>query len=177
MRNTFIRSIPFLLAFSAGLAVFLTAMFVLEDGNLYDIFIEISGALLGVPIVFLIYDYTEYLITRKLNKTLFSGIKFGVNSVIEQAMQTIKIQKSTDANSAVRKSFKELNARLVNLIYHGSNAQILNHDTLQNIMLMAKELGILATLKNKAQIAQHLKLLQIQIDNWNDLFAPEQELG
>lgn len=195
MKNTFVRSIPFLLAFCAGLAVFLTAMFILQDGNLYDIFIEISGALLGVPIVFVIYDYTDYLISRRVNKTLFNGIKFEVNSVISQAvkvidkivnvktkdiiqkllvMRTSEIKKDIRMNKNAAKVFKDSSTKLMNLIYHGSNASVMDHDVLQNVMLIAKEFSILSELGDKSEIAAHIKQLAVQIDNWNDSSAQEE---
>lgn len=204
MKRFLVKSIPLLLAFVAGITVFLTAMFILQNGNLYDIFIEISGALIGIPFVFFIYDYTEYRVSRKLNKTFFDHIRFDIDTIvsdilheiqanlnIKKPLDTAMIQKMTDMKVAdIKRTLRPRReaapvlrgaaGRLSAIIYRGANVSVLNHDMLQNILVMSKEAtlaaGTIAHGGRGIDTAVHLQKLLDTIDAWYDAIQAE-EIG
>lgn len=202
MKNMFIRSIPLLLAFLAGLSVFAVAMFVLKEGNIYDIFIEVSGALIGIPFVFFIYDYTEYIISAKLNKTINDSITFEINSIISVVLRQTKeilgikkeinwdmIQKMLNMkNSEIKKSLtinkqtgtvlRQCKDKLTDLLYRGENVSVMTPEHLQTIVQISKVLSVTAAdmeyrKSNRDAIVADIKNLFRLIDQWFDLSEAE----
>lgn len=82
MRNFLLKSIPYLLSIAGGLAIFIFSSDEIHDENLNDLINNISASLLSIPLVFLLYDYSNYLISRRVNRTLAVGVVGRVNSII-----------------------------------------------------------------------------------------------
>ncbi len=67
-RNLFLKSIPYLLSITGGAALFLLTKDEISDPELADLVTNMSASLLSIPLVFLLYDYSNYQISRKLKK-------------------------------------------------------------------------------------------------------------
>lgn len=90
VRNFLLKSIPYLLSIAGGLAIFIFASDEIHDANLNDLINNISASLLSIPLVFLLYDYSNYLISRRVNRTLATGVIGRVNSIVTDLQTTIR---------------------------------------------------------------------------------------
>lgn len=82
------KAVPYILTFMAGAGVFAVSTYLPTDWSPW--LVEISGALSAIPIVFLIYEYTEYLTARSVNKKLFDNISFEINSIVLKILRFYK---------------------------------------------------------------------------------------
>lgn len=63
-----------MLSIAGGVALFLVTVDNIKDPNIADLMNNISASLLSIPIVFLLYDYSNYKISKKLNQTLATSM-------------------------------------------------------------------------------------------------------
>ncbi len=73
-RDILLKSIPYMLSIAGGVALFLVTVDNIKDPNIADLMNNISASLLSIPIVFLLYDYSNYKISKKLNQTLATSM-------------------------------------------------------------------------------------------------------
>ena len=66
--NLLLKSIPYVLSIAGGVFVFDFAQRYLRDPSWVDLMNNVSASLLAIPLVFLFYDYSNYLVTRRMNK-------------------------------------------------------------------------------------------------------------
>ena len=52
----------------------------IRDPSLDSLVNNIAASLLSIPLVFLLYDYSNYRISRQVNRTLAAGMNFKINS-------------------------------------------------------------------------------------------------
>ena len=78
-RNLLLKSIPYLASFGGGILVFCVAIDNVTPGATLSLLIDISASLLSIPLVFLLYDYTNSLVSRRLKKTLTTTMRDKVN--------------------------------------------------------------------------------------------------
>ncbi len=74
-RTLFLKSIPYLLSISGGAALFLLTKDEISDPELADLVTNMSASLLSIPLVFLLYDYSNYKISRKLKQRAHQAAK------------------------------------------------------------------------------------------------------
>ena len=77
-----LKSIPYMLSILGGVALFLVTVDTIKNPSIADLMNNISASLLSIPIVFLLYDYSNYRISKKLNQTLASNMSSRVMSLM-----------------------------------------------------------------------------------------------
>lgn len=82
LRDVLLKSIPYLLSIAGGVALFLITVDNVRDPSVADLMNNISASLLSIPIVFLLYDYSNYRISKKLNQTLATNMSSRVMSLM-----------------------------------------------------------------------------------------------
>ena len=90
LKNLLLRTIPYLLSVIGGITLFLISLDKVKDPNVSGLIDNIAASLLSIPLVFLLYDYTNYRISKQVNRTLATNITDKVNSLIEENCATIK---------------------------------------------------------------------------------------
>ncbi len=70
LRNLLLKSIPYLLSIVGGMVLFLVTKDNVHNPDWVDLINNIAASLLSIPLVFLLYDYSNYRISRKLNKAM-----------------------------------------------------------------------------------------------------------
>lgn len=70
LRNVLLKSIPYLLSIVGGMVLFLVTKDNVHNPDWVDLINNIAASLLSIPLVFLLYDYSNYRISRKLNKAI-----------------------------------------------------------------------------------------------------------
>ncbi len=68
MRNFLLKSIPYLLSITGGAVLYLVTKDEIHDPSLADLVTNIAASLLSIPLVFLLYDYSNYWVNRKLKE-------------------------------------------------------------------------------------------------------------
>ena len=63
-----LKSIPYVLSIAGGVFVFDISKDYLHDPNWIDLMNNVAASLLAIPLVFLFYDYSNFLITRRMHK-------------------------------------------------------------------------------------------------------------
>lgn len=82
LRNLLLKTVPYLLSVAGGATLYLVSKDSIHDPSLNDLVNNIAASLLAIPLVFLLYDYSNYRISRQVNKTLADGLNFKINSVM-----------------------------------------------------------------------------------------------
>jgi len=82
LRDILLKSIPYLLSIAGGVALFLVTVDNVKNPNVSDLMNNISASLLSIPIVFLLYDYSNYRISKKLNDTLAAGMSSRISAMM-----------------------------------------------------------------------------------------------
>ncbi len=66
--NLFLKSIPYWLSIAGGAALFLLTKDEISDPSLAALVTNMAASLLSIPLVFLLYDYSNYKIAKKLKQ-------------------------------------------------------------------------------------------------------------
>ncbi|HNY25476.1 MAG TPA: hypothetical protein PKJ33_02940 [Alphaproteobacteria bacterium] len=90
MRKIIIKTIPYLLAFAGGIVIYLFSIHQIHDDNLTGLISNVAASLIAIPLMFLLYDYSNYKLSRKLSKTLFEGFSFEINSCVLKLLRTLR---------------------------------------------------------------------------------------
>ena len=70
IRDVLLKSIPYLLSIAGGITLFVLTKDNIHSPSVADLIDNIAASLLSIPIVFLLYDYSNYRISRKLNQNM-----------------------------------------------------------------------------------------------------------
>lgn len=82
LRDIFLKSIPYLLSIAGGIILFVVTVDNVKNPNVADLINNIASSLLAIPVVFLLYDYSNYRISRQLKKSLANGMNTRVSSLL-----------------------------------------------------------------------------------------------
>lgn len=196
LRDILLKSIPYLLSIAGGVALFLFTVDTVKNPNVSDLMNNIAASLLSIPIVFLLYDYSNYRISKKLNQTLassmssrLSAVMLGLVILLRQAagmrgkltlgtlnkMRDIsprKIQLRMSIKSPQAQKLKAYHTELDDMIYKYGKNNILDAASLQNLGGLALDLLHLVNeiefRKNKKAIAKYTIDIFGRIADWMD---------
>ncbi len=82
LRDILLKSIPYLLSVAGGIILFVVTVDNVKNANVADLINNIAASLLSIPIVFLLYDYSNYRISRQLNKTMATSMSDRVTGLM-----------------------------------------------------------------------------------------------
>ncbi|MBD5389235.1 hypothetical protein HDR63_03190 [bacterium] len=82
LRNGLLKTVPYLLSVAGGAVLYILSKDNIRDPSLDSLVNNIAASLLSIPLVFLLYDYSNYRISRQVNRTLAAGLNFKINSVM-----------------------------------------------------------------------------------------------
>ena len=185
--NILLKSIPYVLSIVGGICVFDFSQDYLKDPNWIDLMNNVAASLLAIPLVFLFYDYSNFLITRRVHKHqrtsvintldghLFKILTQMKNIIglprIEVPMQDINLnykKLNLDAKylRAIRKQLKALE----DLLYKSDKIEVLDPQHTQILSFVTQELNqILNECKyhnSPKEIARYIETTLSIIDDW-----------
>lgn len=194
MKFFFAKVIPYILTFFAGAAVFFLSVY--RPSIWSDWLVEISGALSAIPIVFLIYEYSNYKLTNRVDKKLADNLTFEINSVMLRVLRFYRdamkirppiswgmIEKMLDMPVRVLKKELHLHKKdievlrqyknaLDDLVYKSADASVFEPTQFEIAATLPRELShIINELEFRAsheELAQGTKSLFSAINNWFD---------
>ena len=82
LRTIFLKSLPYLLSIAGGVILYTGAIDNAPNDNLRDLIINVSASLLSIPLVFLLYDYTNNRVNSQMKKHLANSISDRLNTMI-----------------------------------------------------------------------------------------------
>ena len=198
-RDIFLKIIPYALSVGGGLILFIVTKDDIHNPNVTDLINNISASLLSIPLVFLLYDYSNYLVSRRLKKTLadnmvdkISALLLNLTMIIRQIigirgkLTFSKLNNMGDLSvsyiathlkitSSAMNGLRECRDNLDNLIYHNANANVLSADEIQSLSALMREISQLINehsfRKNHRVAAKYIKNIIGHITDWMDADA------
>lgn len=82
--------IPYVLSVAGGLILFIVTKDEVHNPNVTDLINNISASLLSIPLVFLLYDYTNYRVSKQLNKTMADSMTDKINIILLNLIMIIR---------------------------------------------------------------------------------------
>ena len=182
-----LKSIPYVLSIAGGVFVFDFSQDYLQDPSWIDLMNNVSASLLAIPLVFLFYDYSNYLITRRMNKRqntrLISTLDGYLLKILEQMKNIIGLKRIEVPMQDINLNYKNLNLdakylraiqnelnNLEDLLYKSDKIESLDPQHTQVLSFIAQELNqILNEYKfhnSPREIARYIETTLSMIDDW-----------
>lgn len=199
LKNLLLKTIPYLLSIIGGITLFLISLDKVRNPNVSGLIDNIAASLLSIPLVFLLYDYTNYRISRQVSRSLASNISDKVNSVILNIvvflrhslglkvnvhletfnkLQDWSVKKIASRLKITRYEMNNLRAyryEIDEIIYRASRGNVLTSDQEQVLSSLSREILHLMTEHNfhrdRAIVAKHVKNIILRIIEWQDSSA------
>lgn len=196
LRDFLLKMIPYVLSIAGGLVLFIVTKDDIHDPSVTDLINNIAASLLSIPLVFLLYDYSNYRVSKQLKKTLADNMGDKINvlllkliMVIRQIigvrgkltfttlnnMDDISISRMASRlkiSPASMKSLQECRNDLDNLIYHNANSNVLSADQVQTLSTLMREISQLINehnfRRNRRAGAKYIKNMITHITDWMD---------
>ena len=198
-RDIFLKIIPYALSVGGGLILFIVTKDDIHNPNVTDLINNISASLLSIPLVFLLYDYSNYLVSRRLKKTLadnmgdkISVLLLNLTIIIRQLIgargkltfallnnmgdfSISHIAAHLKITPSAMNGLRQCRDNLDNLIYHNANANVLSADEIQSLSALMREISQLINehsfRKNHRVAAKYIKNIIGHITDWMDADA------
>ena len=182
-----LKSIPYVLSIAGGVIVFDLSKDYLHDPNWIDLMNNVAASLLAIPLVFLFYDYSNFLITRRMHKhqhmkiiSVLDGYLLKIlaemkNIIglkhIEVPMQDINLNyKKLNLDAKYIRSIRRQLDNLEDLLYKSDKIEVLDPQHTQVLSFIAQELNqILNEYKyhnSPKEIARYIETTLSMIDDW-----------
>lgn len=199
LKNLLLKTIPYILSVIGGITLFLISLDKFRNPNVSGLIDNIAASLLSIPLVFLLYDYTNYRISRQVNRSLASNISDKVNSVILNIvvflrhslglkvnvhletfnkLQDWSVKKIAERLKITRSEMNNLRAyryEIDEIIYRASKGSVLTSEQEQILSSLSREILHLMTEHNfhrdKTIVAKHVKNIILRIIEWQDSSA------
>lgn len=196
MRNFLLRSVPFILSILCGVALFFVSVYKEMNDDWSSLINGISASLLAIPIIFLVYNYADYKMSSKVNKTLADSLTFEINAFmlrlikllrkvigvkdklswksIERMvnMESSQIKKNLKITKDDLEEFKTYKIDLDDLVYKAANPQVLEGDQIQTLVSMVNEMSRLINERkfrgDIKTLAKYMEKLLTLMDDWFD---------
>ena len=196
LRDFLLKTIPYMLSIVGGLVLFIVTKDDVHDPNVTDLINNIAASLLSIPVVFLLYDYTNYRVSKQLKKTLADNMGDKINAlllnltlILRQIMGMrgkltfVALNKMGDISvshiaSHVRitpstmKGLRQCRDELNDLVYNSANTNVLSADQIQTLSILMRELSQLINehdfRRNHHIAAKYIKNIIGHIMDWID---------
>ncbi|MBQ8294012.1 MAG: hypothetical protein IJX89_01330 [Alphaproteobacteria bacterium] len=191
-----LKSIPYLLSIAGGAVIFFYTVDNIRDPQVQDLVLNISASLLAIPLVFLLYDYSNYLVSRQVKKSLENTMSGKMNLVMlslilalrqilgmhtRLTLNTLNKMLATPATEIVRKlritpivlnNLRTIHDDFDELLYRSGQSNVFSTDQFQALSAITREMSHLINenkyRKNKGQSAKHIENIMTHITDWLD---------
>ena len=185
--NMFLKSIPYVLSIAGGVFVFDFSQDYLHNPNWIDLMNNVSASLLAIPLVFLFYDYSNYIITRRMHKhqnmKVINMLDGYLLKILSELKNVIGLKRLEVPMQDINLNYKKLNLdakylraigkqldELENLLYKSDKIEALDPQHTQILSFVAQELNqILNECKyhnSPREIARYIETTLSMIDDW-----------
>lgn len=196
IRDFLLKSLPYLMSIAGGIILYTGAIDNAPTANLRDLIINVSASLLSIPLVFLLYDYTNSRVATQMSKHLSANITDKLNAIMLGVVDTLRSMMNIRAKLTVDSLNKMLIMRaatismrlkikpshvdsmhtlhndLDDILYRSSTAGILSTTQTQVLTALAREMIRLVNENkfrgNKKLSAKYIEGIMIKITDWLD---------
>ncbi len=185
--NFVLKSIPYVLSIAGGVFVFDFSQKYLHDPGWIDLMNNVAASLLAIPLVFLFYDYSNYLVTRRVHRHLHNSLITTLDShlfkILSQMKNIIGLNRIEVPMQDINLNYKKMNLdvkylrsirkqlkQLEDLLYKSDKIEVLDPQHTQILSFIAQELNqILNEFKyhnSPREIARYIETTLSMIDDW-----------
>ncbi len=196
LRDFLLKMIPYVLSIAGGLVLFIVTKDDVHDPNITDLINNIAASLLSIPLVFLLYDYSNYRVSKQLKKTLSDNMNDKINVLLLNLTITIRqiigmrgrltfaslnnmgdislshIATHLKITSVLMTKLRQSRDNMDDLIYHNPNSNVLSADQVQTLASITRELSQLINehdfRRNHRVAAKYIKSIIGHITDWMD---------
>lgn len=196
IRNFLLRSLPYLMSIAGGIILYTGAIDNAPNDNLRDLVINVSASLLSIPLVFLLYDYTNSRVVRQMKKSVAHSMTDKLNSVLINTilmlrdamsirnklsaenlnrmlvLRTPEISRRLNITPRVLEKLHTCHNDLDTLLFRNSQTDVLSSDQTQILSSMAREMAHLINEakfhKNRHISAKYIENIMGRILDWLD---------
>ena len=196
LRDFLLKMIPYVLSIAGGLVLFIVTKDDIHDPSVADLINNIAASLLSIPLVFLLYDYSNYRVSKQLKKTLANNMGDKINVLLLKLIMVIRqiiglrgkltfatlnnmgdisisrMASRLKISAAAMKSLRECRDELDDLIYHNANSNVLSADQVQTLSILMREISQLINehnfRRNRHVGAKYIKNMITHITDWLD---------
>lgn len=187
LTNIILKSIPYVLSVTGGVFVFNFSQKYLQDPGWIDLSNNVAASLLAIPLVFLFYDYSNFLITRRMKKNSQANVINIVDDILfkilNQMKHVIRIEHVTVPMQDLNLNYKklDLDKKYINsikkhlilmedLLYKSDKIEVLDPQHTQILSFVTQEINqILNEYKyhnSTREIARYIETTLSMIDDW-----------
>lgn len=201
LRNILLKMIPYVLSVAGGLILFIVTKDEVHNANVTDLINNISASLLSIPLVFLLYDYTNYRVSKQLNKTMADSMTDKINIILLNLIMIIrqmlgirgtltfasmnkmsnlsqsKIVANLKITQNLANELRTYRDEIDNMIYNGAKPNVLTGAQVQMLTGLVRELSLLINehsfRRNRRVAAKYIENIIGKIIDWidSDAFA------
>lgn len=196
LHDFLLKMIPYVLSIAGGLVLFIVTKDDIHDPNMTDLINNIAASLLSIPLVFLLYDYSNYRVSKQLQKTMADSVGDKINVILLRVaivirgiigmrkkltfmtlnnMSDISVSRISTRLKITPSALSELHSlhdQLYDFIYHGANTNVLSVDQIQSLSGLLREISQLINehefRRNRRIAARYIKNIIGHIADWMD---------
>lgn len=196
LRTAFLKSIPYLMSIAGGVILYTGAIDNAPNPNIRDLVINVSASLLSIPLVFLLYDYTNSRIARQMKKTLATSLTNKLNHIMLNiilllresmnvrshltlenlnrmlTMRAPEISRRLNISPRILSHMNDVHSELDTLLYRNGQAGILTADQSQILSTLTRDIGHLITetkFHHRRQMsAKYMEKIMSYVLDWLD---------
>ena len=167
-----------------------------HNPNVTDLINNISASLLSIPLVFLLYDYTNYRVSKQLNKTMADSMTDKINIILLNLIMIIrqmlgirgtltfasmnkmsnlsqsKIVANLKITQNLANELRTYRDEIDNMIYNGAKPNVLTGAQVQMLTELVRELSLLINehsfRRNRRVAAKYIENIIGKIIDWMD---------
>ena len=196
IRNFLLKSLPYLMSIAGGLILYTGAIDNAPNANVRDLVINVSASLLSIPLVFLLYDYTNSRVATQMKKSVANNMSDRLNTVLINTILMLRdamgvrkklnlenlnrmlvwrvpeISRRLNMTPRVLDSLHTCHNDLDTLLFRNSQTNILSADHAQILSAIARSMAHLINEskfhKNRHTSAKYIENIMGHILDWLD---------
>ncbi len=198
-RDFMLKSIPYLLSIAGGVVLFIVTKDNLADKELADLVTNIAASLLSIPLVFLLYDYSNSRISSRLSTTLTANMTDKINVLVLNIIMQLRksvglrgratleslnrmdglsataIARKIDLTPSTIEVLRSYHIELEGVVYAAAQSNLLSAPQIQTLAGLGRELLHMVNetryRNNKMVIAHHVENIVTHVTDWLDADA------
>lgn len=184
------------MSITGGIILYTGAIDNAPNANLRDLIINVSASLLSIPLVFLLYDYTNSRIARQMKKNLANSMSDRLNilmlNIILMLREMMGVRTKLNTENLNRmlmwrvpeisrrlkitiktnQELREYHNELDTLLYRNGQNDVINSDVFQTLSALSREMTRLINeskfRRNKRLSAKYVEGIMARILDWLD---------
>lgn len=184
------------MSITGGIILYTGAIDNAPNANMRDLIINVSASLLSIPLVFLLYDYTNSRVARQMKKNLANSMSDRLNILMLNIILMLRemmgvrtklntenlnrmlmwrvpeISRRLKITTKTNQELREYHNELDTLLYRNGQNDVINSDVFQTLSALSREMTRLINeskfRRNKRLSAKYVEGIMARILDWLD---------